>query len=64
MPTQWYGSRGPVAGCTAPSRAASFAASHASGELPRTDRVKKDGMAKSVSARRVKGLFAPPAGPD
>lgn len=34
------------------------------GDLLPTDRVKKDGMAKSVSARRVKGLFVPPTSLD
>ncbi len=63
MPTQWYLTRGggrmygPVTGRELKRLAAS-------GELAPTDRVKKDGMVKSVSARRVKGLFAPPAKAD
>jgi hypothetical protein len=62
MPTQWFFARhggdmrGPVTGRELKRLAAI-------GDLLPTDRVKKDGMAKSVSARRVKGLFAtPPSG--
>lgn len=61
MPNRWYFARaggklfGPVTGRELKRLAAT-------GGLAPTDRVKKDGMAKSVSAARVKGLFAPAAG--
>jgi hypothetical protein len=61
MPTQWFFAKdggkmsGPVTGRELKRLAAT-------GGLSPTDRVKKDGMEKSVSARRVKGLFAPADG--
>src|SRR5437763_6612267 len=57
----WYYTReggpkqGPVTGRTLRQLAAT-------GELSPTDRVWKDGLEKAVRARRLKGLFVPPAG--
>jgi hypothetical protein len=62
MATQWFfakdGSKGKMHGPVSGRELKRLAAT---GGLAPTDRVKKDGMEKSVSARRVKGLFAPPA---
>ena len=62
MSTQWFfakdGSKGKMHG---PVSARELKRLAATGGLAPTDRVKRDGMEKSVSARRVKGLFVPPA---
>jgi hypothetical protein len=62
MSTQWFfakdGSKGKMHG---PVTARELKRLAATGELLPTDRVKRDGREKSVSAGRVKGLFGPPS---
>lgn len=61
MPGKWFYKRdgGEMLG---PYTSPQFKQLAATGQLLPTDRVRKQGMVKTVVARRVKGLFAPPAG--
>ncbi len=62
MPNRWFYTRdgqkmiGPVSSQSLKQLAST-------GKILPTDRVWKEGMEKKVRARRIKGLFAPPAAP-
>jgi hypothetical protein len=62
VPAQWYYTRDGRE-MLGPYTSKNMKQLASKGQILPTDRVRKEGMEKAVRARRVRGLFAPTAGP-